>query len=88
MEVHNKTYPLIQARDDNIKGFRLAWWLLYFIGAVGTAISVSSVILNYLEYNVVTKVRVERNKAGIDFPSVTFCNKNRVHCGRLLDMIA
>ena len=65
----------------------MLWWLLYFGGAVGTAVTVTLVLADYFKFDVVTRVRVKRINDGIDFPSVTLCNKNRVHCGRLLDMI-
>ena len=41
---------------------------------------------SYLQYNVVTDFVVV-NQAELEFPAVTICNANRVHCGNLHNFI-
>ena len=62
------------------------WIVLFVVGLVGTYASVLDLFQQYFEYKVVTSVEVKRQEA-IDFPSMTFCNMNRVHCGKLLKLI-
>lgn len=44
------------------------------------------VVSSYLAFNVKTDVRLTYDSSQ-EFPSVTLCNNNRVHCGRLHDLI-
>ena len=61
-----------------------AYWLIILVAAtVGTYYNVYVVFDEFLSYPVVTDVKVAQNSS-IEFPSVTICNANRVHCGNLL----
>lgn len=76
----------LKARDDNVKVFKICWWILFFIGCGLSTYSVILLFENYLKWEVTTTFESERTKI-IEFPSMTFCNKNRVHCGHLLKLI-
>ena len=41
---------------------------------------------DFLNFPVITGVTLEQNSS-IEFPSVTICNENRVHCGNLHNYI-
>ena len=59
------------------------WFIIFAVSTIATFGQVYTVFEDYLSYNVVTDVKVIQNSS-IDFPSVTICNTNRVHCGNLL----
>ena len=65
-----------------------AYWLIILVAAtVATSINVFNVFEDFLSYPVVTDVKVIQNSS-IEFPSVTICNTNRVHCGNLLKYVS
>ena len=59
------------------------WFVIFAVSSIATFGQVYTVFEDYFSYNVVTDVKVIQNSS-IDFPSVTICNTNRVHCGNLL----
>ena len=59
------------------------WFVIFAVSTIATFGQVYTVFEDYFSYNVVTDVKVIQNSS-IDFPSVTICNTNRVHCGNLL----
>ena len=65
-----------------------AYWLIILVAAtVATFFNVFNVFEDFLSYPVVTDVKVIQNSS-IEFPSVTICNTNRVHCGNLLKYVS
>ena len=65
-----------------------AYWLLILaVATVATFVNVLIVFEDFFNYPVVTNVQVTQNSS-IDFPSVTICNANRVHCGNLLQYVS
>ena len=76
-----------QARTSDNKFSRVAWAILFIIGAVLTIMGVQASRARYLECRSVTTITNEFVSM-VKFPSVTICNLNRVHCGHLYDMIS
>ncbi|TRY69119.1 hypothetical protein TCAL_04115, partial [Tigriopus californicus] len=62
------------------------WIVLFFIGIIATTSQIYFVLINYYEYNVITSVTNDEAQT-MNFPAVTICNANRVHCGNLKDLI-
>ena len=75
-----------QYRLSDNKLSKCLWLFLHFGGLFGTIAMVRIAMLRYLGHEFVTVVRRE-NQFSVDFPSVTICNPNRIHCQHLYDMI-
>ena len=75
-----------QVRDTNRQISKVAWMLLAFFGFGLTFWTVNKTVQNYFDFESVTTINV-RNKDVIDFPSVTVCSQNRVHCKHLYNLI-
>ena len=56
------------------------------LGLGMTVFSVCELVSDILKFDVKTVVTMNQEES-LDFPSLTFCNKNLVHCGRLLKTI-
>ena len=65
---------------------RWIWAVIFVLGCLLTFISVQSTFSKYLNFGVTVGVSLEK-KSLIPFPSVTFCNANKVHCGNLYNLI-
>ena len=76
----------VQARDDDNKFFKVVWLLCFLFGMGYTIHSISFLISDYLNYDVITTVR-NTPALLLDFPQVAICNANRVHCLHLHNMI-
>ncbi|XP_059092237.1 acid-sensing ion channel 2-like [Tigriopus californicus] len=64
-----------------------AIWLVLFIGGTSATLTqLYSIMTTYFEYNVVTSV-TNTEVQSLNFPAVTICNQNAVHCGNLKDLI-
>ena len=81
------------ARNANIEGInnagraptntRLMVWLTIFVFLVALTINdVVQLVQDYLSHPVDVATTLEHENT-VDFPSVTVCNRNIVHCGRL-----
>ena len=68
------------------KAWKLFWCLITTTFMIITILQVIKVIVEFLEYDVATKLSVEPEEV-IQMPSVTICNNNRIHCGNLLQKI-
>ena len=77
---------IAQIRADNCKFAKCVWLLIFIIGFCLTAYQVISALQTFAQYNTETSISL-RNKVKIDFPSVTVCNQNRVHCRHLYNLI-
>ena len=71
---------------DDSKGFKYMWWSVFILGLGMTVYSVLELAGDILKFDVTTVVTMKQEES-FDFPSLTFCNKNLVHCGRLLKTI-
>ena len=59
-------------------------WLLVFTALLSLTIyGIYEVMSNHLAFPVVTVSHLE-SRGELDFPAVTICNANRIHCGNLL----
>ena len=56
------------------------------LGLGMTVYSVLTLVSDFLKFDVTTVVTMKQEEF-FDFPSLTFCNKNLVHCRRLLKRI-
>ena len=70
---------------DNIVS-RVFWLILFLAGAGLTTYSTYNTIMNFFKYNTLTSVTME-NHPLLQFPAVTICNSNRIHCGNLYALI-
>ena len=75
-----------QYRTSDNKVSKYIWFVLYLAGLCGTIIMVKIALGRYLGHAFLTVVTRE-NQFSVDFPSVTICNPNRIHCQHLYDMI-
>ena len=73
------------ASKDKIS--KLLWAVLTLIGVIFTLISLERNINDYFAYDVTVSISVTDNTT-LKFPTVTICNLNRVHCGRLFERIS
>ena len=65
------------------KGF----WGFLTLGLISlTGYSVIQTLAEYFAFDVTTSFTID-HAHGLDIPSVTICNVNRVHCGNLFDKI-
>ena len=75
-----------QVRDTNCLKSRFAWLLLTILGGGLTYWIVVKSVKTYFNFESVTTIDVQ-NQQAIDFPSVTVCSQNRVHCRHLYELI-
>ena len=75
-----------QVRDTNCQKSKFLWMLLAFFGFGLTFWIVNKTVQNYFDFESVTTINV-KNENMIDFPSVTVCSQNRVHCKHLYNLI-
>ena len=62
------------------------WAILTLIGLIFTMVSLERNFDSFFDYNVTVSISVTDNTT-LKFPTVTICNLNRVHCGRLIERI-
>ena len=77
---------ITQVRDTKGKVSKFVWFLLALIGCGLTFLAVFKCVQSYLNHDTVTNVEI-RSASSIEFPSVTICNQNRVHCRHLYNLI-
>ena len=65
---------------------RIFWSLLFVIGTVLTIYNVVTLVEDFLAFGVETNIELVQAKE-LDFPAVTICNANRIHCGELHNFI-
>ena len=75
-----------QSRASDCKLHKWVWITFFIVGFTFTAFQVISSLLTYKQYNTETSITLT-NKVRLDFPSVTICNHNRVHCRHLYNLI-
>ena len=59
----------------NITSVRIMWVILFLVSNGICFGIISSIVINYLKYDVVTKIRIA-DKDSLPFPSITVCNVN------------
>ena len=77
--------PQICQKVDN-KISRTVWGLLGTAGSIVTIVAMYQAITSYLAYGTVTSVGMV-SQSDVDFPAVTICNQNRIHCKHLHKLI-
>ena len=77
---------ITQAKASTSKISKVVWTLLAIVGVGVTYYMVYNAIISYLKNGTVTVVNM-RNHHELEFPSVTICNPNRIHCLHLYDLI-
>ena len=79
-----------QCRDADNKFSRWLWLVLalsgYGLTLYTAALTINSFFKNEIHTNIQYKTGIGF-KTKLNFPSVTICNSNRVHCGHLYDLI-
>ena len=68
------------------KHWKGLWGILTLSLIILTGYSVIQTLAEYFAFEVTTSFSIDHTH-GLDIPSVTICNINRVHCGNLLDQI-
>ena len=68
------------------RGSKNFWAILTLIGLIFTLTSLERNLKDFFDYEVTVSISVTDNTT-LKFPTVTICNLNRVHCGRLLKRI-
>ena len=77
---------LTHTRESDNHISRAIWVSVFVAGCVLTTISVHSTVSKYFDFGVNVGIKMEHNQL-IPFPSVAFCNTNKVHCGNLHKLI-
>ena len=77
---------LTHTRESDNHVSRAIWASIFIAGCVLTIVSVHSTVSKYFDFGVNVGIKMEKNLL-IPFPSVTFCNANKVHCGNLHKLI-
>ena len=62
------------------------WIILLVSGACWTAANFTYTVKHWLEFNSFTSMEI-RARDKLEFPAVSICNKNPVHCGHLYDFL-
>ena len=63
------------------------WIIILLVGYTMTYYATILTFLDYFEYNTMTSVSVVSEEEKFEFPAVTICNSNRIHCRNLLHAI-
>jgi hypothetical protein len=83
----NSMSGLTHIRISSGKKRRFFWMFMFMVGITLTVACVTNAFRDYFNYSVITKVIV-MEQLEVEFPSVTICNLNQVHCGNLFTTIA
>ena len=75
-----------QSRASDCKLHKCVWILFFVVGFSLTTYQVINALLTFTKHNTETSITLI-NKVRLDFPSVTVCNQNRVHCRHLYNLI-
>ena len=75
-----------QSRASDCKLHKWVWILFFVVGFSLTTYQVINALLTFTKHNTETSITLI-NKVRLDFPSVTVCNQNRVHCRHLYNLI-
>ena len=82
----NSFAGITQIRTTDTKISKFVWLILFVLALGLTSFLVFQSLETYLKHETVTTINV-RSEPKIDFPSVTICNQNRIHCRHLYNLI-
>ena len=74
------------AREETNPFFKVVWLVIFLCGFVITNVLMLDLMSKIQMYEVNTAVNVEK-RSFVEFPAITVCNKNLIHCQHLLNMI-
>ena len=77
---------ITQFRSTDCKISKCFWFVITIAAALATSFTVFKAFSSYYKYDTVTTVGIKSEITTV-FPSVTICNKNRVHCRNLYNLI-
>ena len=77
---------IVQVRSTDGNVSKLCWCIFTIIGFFATSYLVFVSVWSFYEYNTITTVGIF-SELTTEFPAITICNQNRVHCGHLYDLI-
>ena len=75
-----------QVRDTDCKVSKASWFIFAILGFGLTCYLVKKCFEGYYDYQTETTIDIS-NPLEVEFPAVTICNENRVHCGNLYNLI-
>ena len=73
---------LTQVRDSDNKVSERCWLVLFIIGIILTCVSLQNTLTDFFNFGVNIDINMT-NLLEMEFPGVTICNSNPVHCGNL-----
>ena len=76
-----------QARDSDNKLSRFVWAILFLTGLALTLLGMVNLVVYFCQFNITTNFELRHHTSGMNFPSVSVCNQNKIHCGHLYDKI-
>ena len=77
---------IVQVRSTDGNVSKLCWCIFTIIGFFATSYLVFVSVRSFYAYNTITTVGIF-SELTTEFPAITICNQNRVHCGHLYDLI-
>ena len=77
---------ITQFRSTDCKTSKCFWFVITIAAALATSFTVFKAFCSYYKYDTVTTVSI-KSEITTEFPSVTICNQNRVHCRNLYNLI-
>ena len=77
---------ITQIRDTEIKLSKASWFIFGIAGFGLSCYLVTNCIEGYFAYLTETTIDIS-SPLEVEFPAVTICNENRVHCGNLYNLI-
>ena len=75
-----------QTRDTDCKLSKASWFVFAILGFGLTCYLVTKCVEGYYAYLTETTIEIS-SPLEVEFPAVTICNENRVHCGNLYNLI-
>ena len=75
-----------QTRGTDCKLSKASWFVFAILGFGLTCYLVTNCVEGYYAYLTETTIEIG-SPLEVEFPAVTICNENRVHCGNLYDLI-
>ena len=75
-----------QTRDTDCKLSKASWFVFAILGFGLTCYLVTNCVEGYYAYLTETTIEIS-SPLEVEFPAITICNENRVHCGNLYNLI-
>ena len=77
---------ITQYRSTDCRTSKCFWSVVTVVALISTCFTVFQAFCSYYKHDTVTSVRIQ-SEITTEFPSVTICNLNRVHCRHLYNHI-